>query len=713
MTAHETPPSPLVRYDRAGPIAVITIDNAPVNALGAKVRSALVEAIDRFEADVATVAVLAGAGRMFVGGADIREFGKPAVPPSLPEVVRRIESCAKPVIAAMHGNALGGGLEIALGCHYRIAQSETKLGLPEVTLGLLPGAGGTQRVARLAGVAKAIDMMTTGTPLSAGQAYEMGLLDRLAEGDLTGAALAYANELAAGNAAPRRVRDLPQPDADASAVVAALARLDRSARGLPAPRAIVGAVEAACRLSFDEGLAEERRLFLGLMQSPERAGLIHAFFLERQVGKLPGTDGLEPRPIGSVGVVGGGTMGAGIATAALLAGFPVTLVERDRAAADRAAATIEANLQAAVRRGKLSDAQRQTIMERKARFTCDYADLADVDLCVEAVFESLTVKTEVFARLDAVMRPGAILATNTSYLDVNLIAGATRRPGDVIGLHFFSPAHIMRLLEVVVADATQADVVATAFAFGKRLGKISVRSGVCDGFIGNRILAKVRGAADRMVLAGASPYQIDRALEEFGFAMGPYAVADLAGLDIGFMTRQRKTATRDARDIVPAWADDLYHMGRLGQKTGRGYYIYGGRGWAGTPDPEVDALILRHRAAMGVAPRAFDADEIQRRYMAAMVNEAADILAEGIAARPLDVDAVQLFGYGFPRHRGGPLHWADGDGLAVVLADIRNWASDDPFFWAPSRLLERLVSEGGSFASLNEAADGGRACLVP
>lgn len=708
MTAIETTPQPLVRYDRRGPVAVITIDNAPVNALDAKVRSALVEAIHRFEADDAAVAVLTGAGRMFVGGADVREFGKPPVPPSLPELVGRIESCAKPVIAAMHGNALGGGLEIALGCHYRIAQSGTKLGLPEVTLGLLPGAGGTQRVARLVGVARAIALMTAGTPLSAGQAFEMGLLDRIAEGDLPDAALAYANELAANNAAPRRVRDLPQPDPDAEAVAAAQARLDKSAPGLSAPRAIVSAVEAATRLSFEEGLAEERRLFLELIQSPERAGLIHAFLLERRVGKLPGVDAIEARPISSVGVVGGGTMGAGIATAVLLAGFPVTLVERDRDATDRAATTIDANLQAAVKRGKLSDAQRQTIMDRKARFTSDYRDLAEVDLCVEAVFESLAVKTEVFSRLDAVMRPGAILATNTSYLDVNLIAGTTRRPGDVIGLHFFSPAHIMRLLEVVVADETQTDVVATAFAFGRRLGKISVRSGVCDGFIGNRILAKVRGAADRMVLAGASPYQIDRALVDFGFAIGPYAVADLAGLDIGFMTRQRKATTRDVRDIVPAWADDLYHMGRLGQKTGRGYYIYGERGRAGAPDPEVDALIMRHRAAMGASPRVFDVDEIQRRYMAAMVNEAADIVAEGIAARPLDVDAVLLFGYGFPRHRGGPMHWADSNGLSGLLADIRKWAGEDPFFWAPSQLLERLVSDGGSFASLNESADGGR-----
>lgn len=695
----------VVRYERVGQVAVITIDNPPVNALGVRVRGGLVAAVARFAAeDDATIAILLGAGRLFVGGADISEFGKPPLAPLLPQVIAGIEACPKPVVAALHGTALGGGLELALGCHYRLAMPGTRLGLPEVTLGLLPGAGGTQRVTRVAGVARAIELIAGGAPVTEAVALEMGVIDRIGAGDLRQAALDYAAEVLAAGGGPRRIRDLAPPAPDPVAVQAARARYQR---GLPAPRQIVEAIEAATRLTFDEGLAVERRLFVDLMATPERAGLVHAFFAERRVTSLPGLAGIIPRPVTRIGVIGGGTMGAGIATAALIAGCHVILVERDGAALDRARATIDGNLGAAVKRGKLSEVARQAILADMVRFTTEYGDLAEVDLAIEAVFESMPVKTEVFAALDAVLRPGAILATNTSYLDVNEIAAATRRPGDVIGLHFFSPAHVMRLLEIVVAERTAPDVVATAFAFGKALGKVSVRSGVCDGFIGNRILAAYRGAADRMVLAGASPYQIDRALVDFGFAMGPYAVADLAGLDIGYMTRARKAASRDPRDIVPAWADDLYHLGRLGQKSGRGYYIYPERGRPGVPDPQVEALIDRHRAAAGLTPRLWDDAGIQRRYLAAMVNEAAKVVQEGIAARPLDVDAVLLFGYGFPRHLGGPMHWADQQGLAGLVADMAIWAQEDVFFWRPAPLLERLAAGGAGFASLNlEAAAG-------
>lgn len=692
---------PLVSYEREGRIAVITIRNGAANALGHEVRSMLWRAIDRFSEDANVgIALVIGAGRMFVGGADINEFGKPPLKPLLPDLVNHVESSAKPIVAAMHAVSLGGGLELALGCHYRLAMQSTKLGLPEVTLGLLPGAGGTQRVTRLAGVAKALDFIVPGAPISETAALELGLIDRIGDGDVRVAGLAFANDLLKAGKGPRRVSEMPAPAADPDAISGARTKLQKTAGGLVAPFFVVDAIEAATR-PFKEGLAEERRLFMALMQTPQRAGLIHAFFLERKVSRLTALNGVNPRNVARVGVIGGGTMGAGIATAALLAGYDVCLVERDDPAAARARATIEGYLTAAVGRGKLSEAERTTILSGSLACVTEYAVLSQADLVIEAVFESMDVKKDVFAQLDAVMKPGAILATNTSYLDVNEIASITRRPGDVVGLHFFSPAHVMKLLEVIVADATKPDVVATTFAVGKKLGKVCVRSGVCDGFIGNRILARVRGAADRMVLAGASPYQVDRAMLDFGLAMGPFAVADLAGLDIGFLTRQRKASTRDPRDVVPEWADELYHMGRLGQKAGRGYYIYAERGRPGVPDHDVDDMIARYRAKEGIIARNFTDAEIQRRYMAAMVNEAARVIDEKIAARPLDVDAVLLFGYGFPRYRGGPMHWADAAGLPNLLADIRGWAQDDPFFWAPAPLLERLVADNAIFATLN------------
>ncbi|SLN23615.1 Fatty acid oxidation complex subunit alpha [Roseivivax jejudonensis] len=693
-----------VRYETEGEIALITIDNPPVNALGHAVRQGLVAAIERFEEDDARIAVLLGAGRLFLGGADISEFGKPPQDPWLPEVVNRIEDCTKPVVAAIHGAALGGGLEVALGCHYRVALPGTKLGLPEVTLGILPGAGGTQRTPRLTGMAKALEMITSGVPIGPDDALASGLIDRIGDGDAPSAGIAFATDLLSDGAERRPVGALPRPTADAEAVAATEATLEKRARGLVAPQHAMRAVIAASEHDLEAGLAEERRLFNELMETPQREGLIHAFFLERKVSQLPEIDGVSPREVGHVGVIGGGTMGAGIATAALLSGLRVTLIERDTAAADKARATIEKNLAGAVKRGKLAEDKRDEILSDAFATGTDHAALSDADLAIEAVFESMEVKREVFEALDAVMKPGAILATNTSYLDVNEIAAATKRPADVIGLHFFSPAHVMKLLEVVVADQTAADVTATAFALAKRLRKIAVRAGVCDGFIGNRMLSHYRGAADRLVLMGASPFQIDRALTEFGFAMGPFAVADLAGLDIGFMTRERKAATRDRRDVVPTWADELYHLGRLGQKTGRGYYIYEDGARGGTPDPEVETLIAKAREDAGITPREVTDDEIVRRYMAAMVNEGARVVGEGIARRPLDVDAVKLFGYGFPRYRGGPMKWADMQGLDGLLGDIRAWEANDPFFWAPAPLLETLVSDNRNFDSLNDRA---------
>ncbi|WP_394688892.1 3-hydroxyacyl-CoA dehydrogenase NAD-binding domain-containing protein [Hoeflea sp.] len=688
-----------VRYERDGAVAVITVANPPVNALGLAVRQGLWQAIDRFADDDAAIALIVGEGRLFIGGADISEFGKPPVEPYLPDVCTHIERSTKPVVAAVHGPALGGGCEIALGAHYRLAIKGARFGFPEVKLGLIPGAGGSQRMPRLTGVGPALDMMPAGGSVTTDEALKIGLVDRVAEGDAREAGLVYARELLESGAPVRAVGTLPRPAHDAAAFEAARALWQRKSRGEVAPLRAIDAIEAATRMDLDEGVQEERRIFLELMQTPQRAGLIHAFFNDRKVAKLPEIEGIAPRALSHVGVIGGGTMGAGIATACLLSGLSVTLVERDAAAADKARGTITGNLDAAVKRGKLAADRRDATLAELSAVT-DYAELSDCDLAIEAVFEDMAVKHEVFARLDAVMKPGAILATNTSYLDVNEIAAATKRPGDVIGLHFFSPAHVMKLLEVVVADATATDVTATAFALAKRLGKIAVRAGVCDGFIGNRMLSTYRGAADRMILEGASPWEIDAAIKAFGLPMGPFEMSDLAGLDIGFMTRQRKAATRDPRDVVPTWADAMYHEGWLGQKTGQGYYVHEDR--KAKPNEAVKPLI---EAARGDRPqRTFTQEEIQRTYMAAMVNEAAKVVGEGIARRPLDVDVTLLYGYGFPRWRGGPMKWADTVGLPALLQDIKEWSKADPYFWQPAPLLEQLVADGRCFADLNKEA---------
>ncbi len=691
-----------VSYATEGRVAVITVDNPPVNALGHGVRQGLWDAVIRFEDDTAAqAAILIGAGRLFIGGADITEFGKPSLPPFLSDLVNRIAAATKPVVAAIHGVALGGGLEIALGAHYRIATRGAKLGLPEVTLGVIPGAGGTQRLPRIVGLEAALQMITGGKPIDGVQAQKMGLIDKLADGEIRADALAYANRLIAGGAAPRVVTDLPFPKADPDTLTDWRQRLTRTANGQVAPLAALDAVVAGTMMPVDQALADERRIFLSLLETPQRAGLMHAFFAERAVARVPEISGVPPRPISHAGVIGGGTMGAGIATAMVLAGFQVTLVERDAAAAGKARDTIAANLSGAVGRGKLSEDARAAILSDALETVADYKALADADLVVEAVFEDLNVKTDVFRQLDRICQKGAIFATNTSYLDVNAIANATSRPADVIGLHFFSPAHVMKLLEVVVADRTAPEVTSTAFAFAKRLGKIAVKAGVCDGFIGNRIMSLYRTAVDHMVLDGASPYAIDRALVDFGFAMGPYQVSDLAGLDIGFLTRQRKAPAAHPLDRAPVFADALYHKGWLGRKTQHGYYIYDAETLQGRPDPEVDAIVTQTRRDLDITPRDFTPDEIVRRTMAAMVNEAARVVDEGIAQRPSDVDVVFLSGYGFPRYRGGPMHYADMVGLGKILTDIQTFAETDNHFWKPAPLLERLVADNRTFASLN------------
>lgn len=700
--------APVVSRALHGNVLVVTIDHPPVNALSVDVRRGLVDAIDAAEADAAVAAVLiVGAGRNFIAGADIREFGKPPLPPLLPAVCNRIEACGKLVVAAVHGAALGGGLEVALAAHYRLAVRGAKLGLPEVQLGLLPGAGGTQRAPRLIGAAAALDLMLSGRHARAEEALTLGLVDRLgATDDVLGEGLAYARELLAGKAGTRPTRAakaLADTEAARAAIDAARNDTVKRARGLFSPLKIVEAVEAAATLPFDEGLVLERKLFMECLESPQRAGLIHAFFAEREVVKAPETKAAAPRPIATVGVVGGGTMGAGIAVAVLDAGLPVTMIERDDAALARGRAHVERVYDGLVSKGRIKPEVKDAAL---ARFTgsTSYEALSTVDLVIEAVFEDMAVKKAVFTELDRVCKAGAILATNTSYLDIDEIAGTTSRPADVIGLHFFSPANIMKLLEIVVPARVGADVVATAFELAKQLRKVPVRAGVCDGFIGNRLLAVYRTAADYLMEDGASPYQIDRAMREFGYPMGPYQVVDLAGGDIGWAARKRRAPTRDLRMRYVEIADRLCERGWFGQKTGRGFYRYEPGARTGTPDPEVEAILESERSRAGVSPRSFTDDEIVRRLMCAVINEAANVVREGIALRPLDIDVTLIYGYGFPRYRGGPMKYADMLGLPNVLAELERLAAEDAFFWQPSPLIVELVGRGADFSSLNGAA---------
>ncbi len=695
-------------YTLHGGVAVIFLDSPPVNALGQALRQHLMEAIERAQTDSAVQAVLlVGVGKVFSAGADVREFGKSPQAPGLPEVCNRIEASRKPVVAAIHGVALGGGLELALAAHYRLALAGAQLGLPEVQLGLLPGAGGTQRTPRLIGVVGALDMMLGGRPVTAIKAWELGLIDMLVRGDdaLT-EGLAYANKLLAYRSPIRRTRDarmIGEREEALEAIVAARTETEAKTRGLYSPLKIIDAVEAAVTRDFDAGLAAERELFRQCLDSPQRAGLVHAFFAEREVAKAPETRHAQARHVASVGVVGGGTMGAGIAVAMLDAGLPVTMVERDAESLARGRANVEKVYDGLVAKGRLDARGKETVMARFHGAT-DYAALAQVDLVIEAVFEDMAVKKAVFAELDHLCKPGAVLATNTSYLDIDELAASTSRPQDVLGLHFFSPANIMKLLEIVVPAKVAADVVATGFALAKRLNKVAVRAGVCDGFIGNRILAVYRQAADYMMEDGATPYEIDRAMRGFGFAMGPFQVADLAGGDIGWATRKRRAPMRNPQARYVQIADRICERGWFGQKTGRGYYLYPAGARIGAPDPEVLAIIDAERERAGVTPRSFSADDIVRRYMAAMINEGANVVHQGIALRPLDVDVTFVAGYGFPRHRGGPMHYADSMGLSRVLADIRSFAAEDALFWKPSPLLEELVARGASFSSLNQGA---------
>ena len=689
-----------VSYELVDGIGVITVDNPPVNALSHAVRQGLRDAIQTAQQDDSKAVLITCAGRTFIAGADITEFGKPPQEPHLPDLCNTIEASSKPVVAALHGTALGGGLEVALGCHYRCALPSAKMGLPEVKLGLLPGAGGTQRLPRLVGARAALDMMTSGNPVAAGEAASLGLVDKIVDGDLGDAALAWCRELAEQGAAPRKTSELAVESVPASALDEFRSALAKRTRGQVAPQKIVDCVEAALRQPFAEGLRIERETFMECMRSPQSAALRHMFFAEREAAKVRDLAGDTPlRDVGKVGIIGAGTMGSGIAMNFANAGMHVALLELNEEALAKGLGIIDRNYQGGVKRGKLTEAQ---ALECRGRIvgTTDYGSLADADLVIEAVFENLQLKQEVFEKLDAVCRQGAILATNTSYQDVNRIAAVTKRPQDVIGLHFFSPAHIMKLLEVVRAEQTADDVLATCMALAKTIRKTPVVSGVCYGFIGNRMLGHYAREAQLCVIEGATPEQVDSAMEEWGMAMGPLAVFDLAGLDVGYKARQGLPEAERGDPRAFSVADALVEMGRLGQKTAAGFYRYDPDTRQRTSDPEVLALIEREAAALGVERREIDAREIVDRLLLALVNEGMNILDEGIAQRPGDIDVVYVYGYGFPAWRGGPMHYADATGLAQVherVCEFRQRFGAEN--WTPAPLLVRLVEAGETLAA--------------
>ncbi|MCW2241803.1 3-hydroxyacyl-CoA dehydrogenase NAD-binding domain-containing protein [Azospirillum canadense] len=689
-----------VRIDRSDGVAVLTIANPPVNALAAAVRAgldaALAEAQD--DADVRAI-VIAAEGRVFIAGADIAELGKPPLPPALPDLLRRIEGSGKPVVAAIGGAALGGGLELALACHARIVTPVATLGLPEIKLGLIPGAGGTQRLPRLIDPAAAFAMMRDGEPITAADAIARGLADAADGPNLLAAACARALELANGG---RLLRTRDRTDRLTSEARAAFEReaadaLRRSPE-LPNVPALVAAVRAAFERSFDEALAVEREGFLALIDDPRSRALRHVFFAERAAARVPDLSRDVPRrPVQRVAVVGAGTMGGGIAACFANVGIPVTLIEQEEEALKRGLDRLRATYDQSVKRGSLAPADRDrrlALIEGKVGL--DHA--GDADLIVEAAFEDMAVKAAIFATLDRVAKPGAILATNTSYLDVDAIAAATARPQDVIGLHFFSPANVMRLLEVVRGAATAPDVLATSLDLARRIGKLPVTVGVCFGFVGNRMLARRTAAAERLLLAGALPHEVDAAVTDFGFRMGPFAMMDMAGLDIGWRSRKATGAKAPV-------ADALCELGRFGQKTGAGFYRYADGARVGSRDPEVEALIEGVSAKAGAVRQSFTAEAIIARLFYPMVNEGARILEERIAARPGDIDVVWLNGYGWPAWRGGPMHWADGVGLAHVAAMLDGFAretGDETL--RPAPLLLRLAAAGESFEALGKAA---------
>ena len=688
-------------YTTRGPVAILTLDNPPVNGLGHELRTGLVAGLDRAAADPAVKAVvLIGAGKAFSGGADIKEFNSPkaSAEPNLHTVIRAVEQSPKPVVAAIHAVAMGGGLELALGCHYRVAVAGAQIALPEVKLGILPGAGGTQRLPRAIGVEAALNMIVSGAPVPSEKLAKSGLFDQMIEGDLLAGAVAFAEKVAGVRPLPL-VRNRPAQHPSPEAFFGfARNTVKAVAKDYPAPAKCVDAVAAAVSKPFEEGLRVEREMFLELVQSSVSKALRHAFFAERAASKIPDVPEDTPtRPVRSAAVIGAGTMGGGIAMNFLNAGIPVALLEVKQEALDKGVATIRKNYEATAKKGRLTAAQ---VEERMGLLkpTLDYAAVGQADIVVEAVFEDMAVKEKVFRKLDEVMKPGAILASNTSTLDVDKIASFTRRPQDVIGTHFFSPANVMKLLEIVRGAKTGKDVLATAMALSKKLKKTGVVARVCDGFIGNRMVAAYLNQALLLVDEGALPQDVDKALERWGWVMGPFRMSDLAGNDVGWYIRKRHYAEHPElrKQVI---ADKICEAGRFGQKTGAGWYRYEVGRRDAIPDPKVEEIILAGSKELGLTRRKISADEIVERCVYALVNEGARILEEGIALRASDVDMVYLTGYGFPVFRGGPMHYADQVGLYNVMRSMARFAADphgNPGFWKPAPLIARLAAEGKS-----------------
>jgi 3-hydroxyacyl-CoA dehydrogenase len=696
-------------YEMHDGVAVVTLDNPPVNGLSFETRRQVAAGIERAEADASVRAiVLTGTGKAFSGGADIKEFGSPKAmsEPILSSLIRQAENCTKPIVAAINGVCMGGGLELALGCHYRVAVAGAKLAMPEVKIGLIPGAGGTLRLPRVLGVETALNLIVKGDPVDSGVLARLPgqkLIDQIVEGDLLAHAIAWAKNAAIEHAQGRplpRVRDLPlaYPNADAYFQFARNT-VKTVARSLPAPLKCVDALEMALKHDFEDGLAREREIFVNLMLTPECRALRHAFFAEREASKVTDVAADTPvRRIDKVAVIGAGTMGGGISMNFLNAGIPVALLEVTQEALDRGVATVRGNYDAQVRKGKLAPEQ----LDRRLALlkpTMSYDDLKDADLVIEAVFEDLRVKERVFRQLDDVAKPGAILATNTSTLNVDSIASFTRRPQDVLGLHFFSPANVMKLLEVVRGAKTGKDVLATVMQLARKIGKTAVVAGVCDGFIGNRMVEQYLRQAGFLLEEGCTPQQVDRAIENFGFAMGPFRMSDLAGNDVGWAIRKRRYVEKPQLRYSKV-ADRVCEAGRFGQKTGAGWYDYRAGRRDAIASAAVVEMIEKHRSELGITPRRIGTDEIVQRLVYALVNEGARLLEEGIAQRASDIDIVYLTGYGFPRQRGGPMWYADTVGLFNVAQAMQRFARnphDDAGFWQPAPLLARLVAESRTF----------------
>ncbi|SFI95089.1 3-hydroxyacyl-CoA dehydrogenase NAD-binding domain-containing protein [Bradyrhizobium sp. cf659] len=694
--------SEVVKLERHDEVGIVTVNSPPVNALSAAVRGGILECIKAAVADPAIKGiVLTCAGRTFIAGADITEFGKPPKPPALNDVLSEIESSPKPVVAAIHGTALGGGLEVALACHFRVAVKEAKLGLPEVKLGLLPGAGGTQRLPRAVGPELAVKMIVGGDPIGAAEALKSGLIEEIVEGPASGGE-AFVRKLLAEKRPLRRLRDddskIAAAKADRSIFTNAVAAMTKKSRGLEAPFAAADAVGYAIDLPFDEGLKKEREGFLKLVASDQSKAQRYAFFAEREAAKIAGVpEGTKSRPVNRVAILGAGTMGGGIAMSFANAGVPVTLIETGEEQLKRGLGIMQKNWEATAARGGIpADAP----AKRMALITgvVGIENVGDADLVIEAVFETMAVKKEVFGKLDQFVKPGAVLASNTSYLNIDEIAKSTKRPQDVLGMHFFSPANVMKLCEIVRADKTAPDALVTAVTIARKIAKVPAVVGVCDGFVGNRMLAQRGKQSEKLLFEGALPQQVDAVVTKFGMPMGPFAMGDLAGLDIGWRSRKD-------RGIKSEIADALCEAGRFGQKTGKGYYKYEAGSRSALPDPEVEKLIDETLARLGRKKRVVSDEEILERMMYPMINEGAKILEEGIAARPSDIDVVWLYGYGWPIYRGGPMFWADTVGLKHIADRLSFYAKEtnDPSL-EPAPLLKKLAAEGKTFASLAAAS---------